>query len=61
MAPPVALMTRGYVPRTAVGETLSDSVVVPVAVPGRATGAKDAVTPLGRPETEKPMREIKPA
>jgi len=57
--PDVPVMVTMYCPRLAEFVAVSVSVL-PTAEGGAGFGLKDAVTPLGRPETERLTLPVKP-
>ena len=59
MAPDVPVMVMLYCPRLAVLLAVSVSVVFPV-IPVTGLGAKDAVTPLGKPDAESVTLPVNP-
>ena len=58
--PPVPVMVTVVVAGVAVAETKKVSVELPEPGAANEEGLKEAVTPAGRPETERKIAELKP-
>lgn len=57
--PPVAVMVSGYDPALAVVAIVSVKVLAPAVAPAIVAGEKTAAAPVGRPETDSAIVELK--